>query len=213
MLGVGSRNRFVDGTIVVERHELYGGDAEPLKIGHAGGEFALAVHAGVRMGERQIGATMFFGDAAVLVVAEIADMGFPDHQVTAGDVRAAVLLPAVRIGLRQVHDHAAAPVHTGRAGPRIRRAIDGAVRETDEIVVVRAVADAVAVDLPGAGCAGGHFTGLEGLNGVIGRAGVEQAQGDAVGRGRPDTERGALGVGERAEIAILVDGIIRAWHG
>ena len=210
--GVGAWDRFVDGTVVVERHELHGGDAEPFEVGHAGGELAGTVHAGVRVGEGQIGAAMLFRNAAVFVVAEVADVGFPNHQVAAGDVRAAVLGPACRVGLVEVDDHAAPAVHAGRAGPRVGGAIDGAVRESDQIVVVGAVADAVAAHQPGAVRAWREVAGLRGFGGIFRCAGVEQAQGDAAGRGRPDAEGSAFGIRERTEVVILIDGIIGAGH-
>ena len=155
---------------------------------------------------------MLFRNAAVFVVAEVADVGFPNHQVAAGDVRAAVLGPACRVGLVEVDDHAAPAVHAGRAGPRVGGAIDGAVRESDQIVVVGAVADAVAAHQPGAVRAWREVAGLRGFGGIFRCAGVEQAQGDAAGRGRPDAEGSAFGIRERTEVVILIDGIIGAGH-
>ena len=117
---VGAAGRLIDRPVVVERHDLHVGDTQTLQIRDAGGESAgLVVQGRMRIGEREELAAMPFGESAVRVVAEIADMRLPNHGLGSGNVGGAVGQPTVGIGRIEIDDHAAFAVDAARLGPRV----------------------------------------------------------------------------------------------
>ena len=78
-----------------------------------------------QVGERKIFSTMGFGESSRGIVAEIADMRFPNNRLRNRHFRHAIGIPTFGIGARQVDDHASTAVHASRVRPWIGNAIDG----------------------------------------------------------------------------------------
>lgn len=66
-------------------------------------------------------------------------MGFPNHRLRKRHVRRVIVVPAVRIGAAEVHDHAAPAIHAGPARPRIGDAVHGTAIAFNQKVVIHAV--------------------------------------------------------------------------
>ena len=75
-----------------------------------------------QVGERKIFSTMGFGESSRGIVAEIADMRFPNNRLRNWHFRHAIGIPTFGIGARQVDDHASTAVHASRVRPWIGNA-------------------------------------------------------------------------------------------
>ena len=89
-----------------------------------------------QVGERKIFSTMGFGESSRGIVAEIADMRFPNNRLRNRHFRHAIGIPTFGIGARQVDDHASTAVHASRVRPWIGNAIDGTAIAFNQKIVI-----------------------------------------------------------------------------
>ena len=118
---VSAADRFVDGTEIVDRHQLHRGNAKLFEIRQSRRKIRMTAQRRSQVGERKIFSTMGFGESSRGIVAEIADMRFPNNRLRNWHFRHAIGIPTFGIGARQVDDHASTAVHASRVRPWIQR--------------------------------------------------------------------------------------------
>ena len=133
---VSAADRFVDGTEIVDRHQLHRGNAKLFEIRQSRRKIRMTVQRRSQVGERKIFSTMGFGESSRGIVAEIADMRFPNNRLRNRHFRHAIGIPTFGIGARQVDDHASTAVHASRVRPWIGNAIDGTAIAFNQKIVI-----------------------------------------------------------------------------
>ena len=135
--------RLVDGREVVHRVDLNVGNAELLEIIDTGGDVALAVKRGTRLGKRHKLAAILGADAGILVIGEVFYVNLPDDRVSLviGE-NVLIVLPAFGInsvGIK-VDNHGTVAVHTYRVGIGILSSTDlGAGRIVDVVGILEGI--------------------------------------------------------------------------
>ena len=122
---------------IEDGHELDIAHPQPLEVIQAGGVDAVAAQGRALLGKGQEFAPPGCVHAAGRVLREIPD----------ADLRPHIPLPALRVHPGRIKDHAAHPVHPGRAGVRVR-CIAGAKRGGKGEIVVFPVLVAGQIDAP-----------------------------------------------------------------
>ena len=208
---VAAGGRLVDGGVVKDRLQLHMRDAQLLEVVYTGGVPAVAVQRRVVGHKAQVGAAPGFGHAAVRVGRKIGHVHLPHAARVGRDVGAAIVLPAVGRGGRQVDDHAALPVGPRRAGV----GVDGFGRAAAGELQLVYIVDAVQIPRD---CGGPYplprrlqhvAAQVRGAGLGVGAGGV-QLQGDGRRRGRPQLEHRLRG---RPDGPQIVGIIIRQFAG
>ena len=126
----------VDGSEVLDGHELYAVDVVLYEIVNTGSDLALAVDGSITLGEREVLTAVRLTDAGGNVDREITNVNFP-YDCFAGIVEQymAVLIPAGRVGGVEVNDHGTVAVSADALCIRVDSLADNAVAG-DEIGVI-----------------------------------------------------------------------------
>ena len=126
----------IDGSEVLDGHELYAVDVVLYEIVNTGSDLALAVNGGVALGEREVLTAVRLTDAGGNVDREITNVDLPNDRL-AGVVEqhVAVLIPTDRVGGVQVNYHGTVAVSADALCVRVNGLADNAVAG-DEIGVI-----------------------------------------------------------------------------
>ena len=127
-VAVNARVGLVDGSKVLDRHQLYTVDVVLYEIVYAGSDLALAVDGGVALGEREVLTAVRFTYAGGNVDREITNMDLPNNSLT-GVVKqnVVVLIPACGIGRIQIADHGTVAVRADSLRIGVNSLVDSAV--------------------------------------------------------------------------------------